>query len=61
MFFFCKNNEKKGFFLACLIFFHPFLKKNSLPENKESTSFFVNFIGIIFVLGQKKLNKLKLI
>ena len=61
MFFFCKNNEKKGSFVACLIFFHPFLKNFSLPENDDSTPFFVNLIGIILVLGHKSWKKLKLI
>ena len=50
---FVKNNEKKGSFVVCLIFFHPFLKNFSLPENEESTPFFVNLFGIILVLGQK--------
>ena len=48
-----KNNEKKGSFVASWIFFHPFLKNFSLPKNEESALFFVNFIGIILVLGHK--------
>ena len=46
--FFCKNNKKTGSFVACWIFSPSFLKNFSLHKNEQSTSFFVNFIGIIF-------------
>ena len=53
MFFVVKNNEKKGSFVACLTFFIPLKKNFALPENEESTQFFVNLIGITLVLGHK--------
>ena len=53
MIFFCKNIEKKSSLVACWIFFHPFLKNFSLHKKEESTQIFVNFIGILLVLGHK--------
>ena len=53
MFLFVKQKLKKCSLLACEIFYHPLVKNFSLPKNEESTPFFVNFIGIIVVLGQK--------
>ena len=45
--FFVKNNEKKGSFVVCLIFFLHFLKNFSLPENEESTLFFCKLKGLV--------------
>ena len=51
-FFFVKIMRKR-LFCNMLDFFIPFWKNFSLPENEESTPFFVNLIGIILVLGHK--------
>ena len=49
--------RKKCSLVGCYISCQPFLRNFSLPENEESTHFFVNLFAIILVLGHKSSKK----